>query len=111
MAVGYLFRDQCFVSNAVAADAFFLAKESSYTAGTTSYLSWFEKSGAVWQIKRQSISSTGVITNLTSSTATVPTFPTCDTTVNFTDGVTVGWGIATAMVMAWGFSMIRKQAR
>lgn len=109
--MGSLVNGKCFASNALAADEFFASKDPSFTSGTTSYLSWFEKSGSTWQIKRQSISSTGTVTNLTTSNATVPTFPTCSETENFTDGVTMGWGIATAMVLAWGFSMVRKQAR
>ena len=110
--MGALLKEKCYPSQAEAVDAFFSGKEPSYTAGATSYLSWFEKSGGgVWQIKRQSIDSTGTITNLTTSNATVPAFPACDEVASFNDGLTVGWGIATAMVLAWGYSMIRKQAR
>lgn len=110
--MGALFNGQCFTTNALAADAFFLSKASSYTPGTTSYHSWFEKTtGGVWQIKRQSIASNGTITNLTASNATVPTFPACTETESFTDGITVGWGIATVIVAAWCFAQVRKTAR
>ena len=109
--MGALLRDKCYPSQADAVDAFFSGKDPSLTAGTTSYLSWFEKVSNVWTIKLQSISSTGVVTNLTSSNATIPVFPTCDELANFNDGVTVGWGIATAMVLAWCYSMVRRQAK
>ena len=109
--MGALVNGKCFTSNALAADDFFSSKESSYTPGTTSYHAWFEKVSGVWQIKRQSISSTGVITNLTASNATVPTFPTCSETETFTDGLSLGWLVATVIVMAWGLAQIRKAAR
>lgn len=110
--MGALFQNVCYATNSNAADAFFMAEGVSYTAGSTSYQSWFEKNtSGVWQIKRQSISSTGVITNLTTSNATVPTFPACDPTESFFDGMTVGWGIALVMVIAWGFDQMKRQVR
>jgi len=109
--MGALLKEKCYPSQAEAVDAFFSGKDPSYTAGATSYLSWFEKVGSTWTIKRQSVASDGSVTNLTSTNATIPVFPTCDEIANFNDGVTVGWGIASAMVLAWGYSMIRKQAR
>lgn len=109
--MGALLKEKCYPSQADAVDAYFSGKDPSYTAGATSYLSWFEKVGTTWVIKRQSINSGGAITNLTSSNATVPAFPVCNETMAFNDGLTVGWGIATTMVLAWCYSMVRKQAR
>lgn len=109
--MGYLARGQCFSTASDAADAHFSGQGPSYTAGDTSYQSWFEKVSGVWMIKRQSISSAGAVTNLTSSAVTVPSFPMCDELMQFNDGILVGWGIATVMVAAWGFSKIRQQAR
>lgn len=111
MATGALYNGKCYDTNAQAADAYFLGSVPAFSSGSTSYVSWYEKVSGVWQIKRQSIASNGTITTLTASTATVPTFPTCDTVQNFTDGVTVGWGIATVMVTAWCLAQVRKQAR
>lgn len=109
--MGSLVNGKCFTSNALAADDFFSSKGSSYTPGTTSYHSWFEKAGAVWQIKRQSISSTGAITNLTASVATVPTFPVCDELQQFNDGIAVGWLLAGVLVMAWGIALMKKEIK
>lgn len=106
--MGFRVSDRCYSSNSDAADAFFSAKDPSYTAGATSYLSWFEKVGATWQIKRQSISSTGVITNLTASNATVPTFSACNVMDNFSDGMLLGWGVAAAMIAAYAVKFIAK---
>ena len=110
--MGALVNGKCFTSNALAADEFFTTKDPSYTSGATSYLSWFEKStGNVWQIKRQSIATNGTVTNLTTSNATVPTFPVCDEVGQFNDGLALGWLVASVIVLAWGFAQVRKQAR
>jgi len=109
--MGALLGTVCYPSQTDAANVFFTEGGAFFTSGAVSYQSWFELVGAVWTLKRQSIASDGAITNLTSSVATVPAFPVCDPVEPFNDGVLVGWGIATAMVMAWGFSKIRQQAR
>jgi len=107
--MGALVGERCFATNTDAADFFFSKKDPGYTAGDTSYLSWFEKSvGNVWQIKRQSISPTGVITNLATSNATVPTFAACDQMAPFSDGMTLGWGVASAMLVVFAVKFIAK---
>ena len=106
--MGALFNQTCYATNAEAADAFFLAQGPFYTAGSTSYLGWFEKNATTWQIKRQSISSSGTVTTLTASNATVPTFPACTQSQNFTDGMTLGWGVAAAMVAAFGVKFLAR---
>lgn len=109
--MGALLGTVCHPSQADAVDAYFSEQGPSFTAGATSYQSWFEKVSGTWQLKQQSITGAGVVTNLTSVNATVPTFPDCDELAPFNDGLTVGWLLATLMVAAWGFSMIRRQAR
>jgi len=107
--MGFLVGERCFDTQAQAADQWFSGKEPSYTAGSTSYVSWFEKNVSnVWQINRQSISSTGTITNLTTSNATVPVFPSCTVTDNFNDGMLLGWGVAAAMIGAYAIKFIAK---
>ena len=106
--MGALVFDRCYADNDAAADAFFGAKEPSFTAGTTSFLSWYEKISGVWTIKRQSVSETGVVTTLASSSATVPAFPECDTAQMLTDGVAVGWLIAGVILAAWGIQQLRR---
>lgn len=105
--MGSRFNDKCYSTNADAADAFFLEQGPFFTSGATSYVGWFEKNVSnVWQIKRQSIASNGTITTLTTSNATVPTFPTCTPLDSMNDGLTLGWGIAAAMVAAYAIRFL-----
>ena len=106
--MGSLVFDKCYPSGSSAADAFFSAKEPVLNAGSTSYLTWFEQVGGVWYVKRQSISETGVVTNLASSVATVPAFPSCDESQSFQDGLDVGWMLAALLVLSWGMLQIRR---
>ena len=107
--MGSLFEGKCYLTAPQAADAFFTSKEPSYTAGATSYQSWYEKSvSGVWQIKRQSIASNGTITNLTTSTATVPTFVACDESGDFKDGAVIGWGVASAMILVACIKLLQR---
>jgi hypothetical protein len=73
-------------------------------------MSEFIKVGSLWKIQRYSINSSGTITTLTASNAPVITFPSCDPTVNFMDGITVGWGIAAAIVVAFAFRIMQRAA-
>jgi len=109
--MGALIGTVCHSSQADAANAFFTDGGVFFTSGAVSYQSWFELVGSVWTLKRQSIAPDGTVTNLASVAATIPSFPGCDPVEPFNDGMLVGWGIATVMVMAWGFSKIRQQAR
>lgn len=108
---GALFQGRCLGSNAEAVDAFYLSGSASVHAGSPAYMAWFEKVSGVWTMYRTAIADNGAITQMQPVAAPVPVFPSCDPTESFTDGMTVGWGIATAMVLSWGFLMIRRQAR
>lgn len=109
--MGSLVFDKCYPSVDSAADAFFSAKEPVLTSGVTSYLTWFEQVGGVWQIKRQSISETGAVTNLGSSVATIPAFPACNEAQGFSDGLEVGWLLAALILLSWGMLQIRRALR
>lgn len=101
MSTGALLGDRCLPSQAEAVDGFFSGKDPSFTSGSTSYLSWFEKVGSVWQIKRQSIASDGTTTTLTASTATVPVFPVCDPGAGFSKGMELGSLIAVPVIIVY----------
>lgn len=100
--------EKCFNSQAEGLDYFYSNAAPAYTAGATSYASQYVKTAGVWKINRQSISSTGVITNLTASNAPVLTFPSCDPSGQYMDGIAVGWGIAAAVIAAVAFKAIHK---
>lgn len=104
--MGSLVGSYCYQSSAEALDGYYSAKEPSFTAGSTSYLSYFEKVAGVWTIVRKSIASNGNVTSLTSSTAPAVEFPACDPAGNFLDGMTIGWAIAAAMVSVYAIKFL-----
>jgi len=106
--MGSLLGSICYATSTEATDAYYSGKDPSYTAGTISYLSYFEKPSGTWEIVRKSIDSNGTITGLTSVTAPSLTFPTCDQSTSFIDGVTIGWGILAAMVAAYAFKLMQR---
>lgn len=108
---GAVFAEKCFPSQAEALDAYYLQAAPAQTPGSTSYVNQFVKSGTVWQIKQYSVSSTGVWTTRSTTNAPVVTFPACDPVEKFNDGVTIGWGIASAMILAYGITFIARGAR
>lgn len=91
----------CYSTSAQALDAYYSAKAPDYTAGEVSYLAYPFKDGATWKIQRVSIAADGTETMLAAITAPDPGFPSCDPAESFIDGMTIGWMIAAAMIMAY----------
>jgi len=110
MATGFLAQGVCYASSSDAADALFSSGSPSVVPGATTYTAWFEKAGGVWQLHRQSIAG-GVVTDLGATAQVAPTFPGCDPTENFFDGLAVGWAVVALMAAAWGWLQIRRAAR
>lgn len=106
--MGALLGEKCFINQSDALDAYYSAQLPSVTAGTTTYVSEFVKVSGVWKVQRKSISSTGTVTAQTDANAPVISFPTCVEGQNFADGLTVGWGIAGAMIAAWAIAILRR---
>lgn len=109
--MGVLVGSNCYATNESAVDAVLTGKDPALTSGSTSYLSWFEKVAGTWQLKRQSIDSTGAVVNLPSVAVTVPTFPTCDETASLNDGLQVGWALTAVILAAWGLLQIKRLIR
>lgn len=101
MATGYKFADRCYSSIVDATSAkWSAAKQTDATPGTTSYLTNIEWSGTAWVLNRYTLSSTGTLTLNTTTALPAQSFETCDTSAQFLDGLTVGWGVAAAMIVA-----------
>jgi len=107
MAAGYLFKGQCFSTLAAATSAHWTDSPSFIVPGTTSYISDTVWSGTAWVVKKYTLSSTGTLTLNSTTNAPVLAFETCDTTANFNDGMTLGWGVAAAMVAAFAIRNLR----
>lgn len=110
--VGYFAHGKCWPDQATATAAHWSNSSGLFiTPATTTPMINVVNEGGAWLLVRYSISSTGVITKLGSTALPAQTFPYCDTTEQFFDGMAMGWGIALAMVIAWGMRMVRSQAR
>ena len=108
---GAIYGQKCYPSNGEALDAYYSQVAPAQTAGTTTYVLEYVKNAGVWQQKSYSISSTGVWTTRSTTNAPVITFPVCDPSQSFMDGITIGWGIAAAMVMASAIVFMKRASR
>lgn len=108
MAAGFEFQGRCHASAADAVDAYYTAAVPQIVSGTVSYATTFTKVGAVWKAQGYSIDAAGLWTLRYETLAPEPAFPDCDTAESFQDGMTVGWGIAAAMLVAWSFNYFRR---
>lgn len=108
---GAIYGVKCYPSQAEALDAYYSQVAPAATPGTTSYVLEYVKTGTVWQQKSYSISSTGVWTTRSTTNAPVITFPACDPSASFFDGMAIGWGVAVAMVAVGAMMMMKKGAR
>jgi len=105
---GALLGSKCFSTQSDALDSYYSVVAPAQTPGSTSYVNEFQKIAGVWNIRGFSVSSTGVWTTLYTTAAPVPTFPACDPTVDFFDGVSLGWGVAAALVAVAAFKLMQK---
>jgi len=108
---GAMLGTKCLNTPAEAVDAYYSAALPSLTSGSTSYLSEFVKEAGLWKVKHWTISSTGATTLRYTQDAPVPTFPVCDPTEKFFDGMAMGWGIAAAMIAVSAVMLARRGAR
>lgn len=108
---GAVLGNQCFPSQGAAVDAYYSGAAPVITAGSTSYAIEFVKSGAVWQQKSYSIGTTGTWTLRSTTNAPVPTFPACDPSEKFLDGVQIGSLLSIALVAVAGITLLRRGVR
>lgn len=106
---GALLGAQCYASQDAAADAYYSGAAPGQTpGGSASYLSVFVKDAGVWKLRRYSVSGSGEVSTYTDAVLPAMVFPSCDPLENFKDGMTVGWGVVAAMVLAWGVGVLRR---
>lgn len=98
----------CYASAAAATDAFFSQQLPVFSSGVVSYISAFQKDAGVWNLYQYSVDAAGVYTTRSVSVAVAPTFPLCDSTASFFDGMAIGWGISLAIIAAYSFVQLRK---
>jgi len=110
-ATGALLGVQCYPSQAEALDAYYAGQSVSQLAGSTSYINEFVKEYGVWKIKAYSVDSSGVWTARYSTNAPGITFPACDPTQSFQDGMVIGWGISTALVVVSAITFMKRATR
>jgi hypothetical protein len=95
MAAGHIVAAQC-VDVAASTDAFYSTALPGQTAGSPSFLSFFNKSASGWT---QDTYQNGSL--ISSVPAPTPQFAACDTTQTFFDGMELGWAVATAMILVY----------
>lgn len=108
---GAIYGQKCYNTPFEAVDAYYSNVAPAQTPGTTTFVVQYVKTGSIWYQKSYSISSTGVWTTRSTTVAPLPTFPACDPSEKFLDGVTLGWGVATAMIAVAALMFIKKGAR
>ena len=108
MASGALFAGRCYLSTPDAVDAYFLSMPPQVISGATSYATSFQKFGSAWYSVGFSINASGVWTQRYSTISPSPSFPTCDPSASFKDGMVIGWGVATALVIAASIRFLQR---
>lgn len=108
---GHLVNGRCFSTLDAATDSFYSVAGMKVYAATTSYEHYFYKSAGVWRHKSNTLTSTGTRNQRYDIVAPVPAFPACDPAASFFDGISIGWGIAAAMIAASSFALMRRAAR
>jgi len=101
---------KCYNTSAEAVDAFYSASAPVLSSGSTSYLTEFVKESGAWKLKQWTITASSTTLRY-SRDAPIPTFPACDPTEKFFDGMTLGWGIAAAMIAVSALMLARRGAR
>lgn len=97
----------CYAVQQDAIDAHFQSiPPSVLNSATNTYVfSYVRTAAPAWISNKQTFSSTGLITNNFSVTQANPVMGLCtlpnDPSTNFKDGVTMGWGVAAAMIVVF----------
>jgi len=105
--MGAAYQGACFTTVALATDAYYSSIVPAIgISGNTTYLVYYAWDGSAWRFKSDSVSSSGVVSSRWNTAAPSVSFPSCDESADFFDGMTLGWGVAAAMVAAWGIKFL-----
>lgn len=113
--MGAAFDGRCYASTTLAKEAFYQSQPASLTgpdsAGYT-YKGHYVNQLGVWkyQVTKMgyAVDVPAQVINLYTVTSAGPTFSSCDESTTFADGVVLGWGVALAMILAWGVTYLRR---
>ena len=104
-----LVNNVCYPSVDSAVDAFYSSHPISLlTSPTDTYRVLYIKDLGVWKQLKQVINSSGSLSTVYTFDVGAPTFPSCDATQPYFDGMQMGWGIVAAMIAVSGVILIRK---
>lgn len=115
MAAGFSVGGLCFSTEVEALDAHYSALEpvAVSVSNTQTLIHAYTKANDVWSITTYSVNpASGAVSNLSSVSAPANVVGACTTfnnpTENFTDGMTLGWAVAAAMIAAYAIRRIYK---
>lgn len=111
MAAGFLAVGRCFASFGDALDAYYGAVPPAQTPGNPSYIGMFIKSSSGWLHITNQYGPSGYSTEVSRVGPLSMLFPSCDPSESFFDGLTLGWGVVAAMVVAWAVLQMKRQAK
>lgn len=107
--MGSLYNNHCYENSQDATNAFFTASAPTIGPGNPAYLyNVFQWAGdSEWYVRKQNL-TTGTYVDYWASP---PSFPACDPSETFVDGVIVGWGVVGALVIGWAAHLMKRELR
>lgn len=110
---GALYNGICYSANSEAQDAFYSSSSPWHMmqSNNQSYMQRFEFVSGVWRSRFYLYNAQNNMVLATDYVVPAFTFPSCNPSQSFLDGVTIGWGVASAFVAAAVIAHMRKAAK
>jgi len=105
MSDGFIVGTQCLLQSDALAALSSGAAPTVNPSATTYFSQLVNSSGS---LSLQVFKVDAGVTSLYSSSPYQGVLVPCDTSTNFLDGVTIGWGVAAAIIAAWGISHLKR---
>lgn len=104
-----LANNTCHASIAAAVDSYYSAVPiATSVTGLTSYTLEYISVAGVWYLQKTTYSNNGNVNINFTVPVVAPTFPDCDLTAPYFDGMAMGWGVVGAMAAALSVIFIKK---